>query len=604
MHTVIVSSLLLLWTTSTQVAAHGMMNFPIPRALPGDQQNGFTYARSASNRNFDMHPDPDINCAYLPKGPVFTQVLAPGPATVDYTITAWHMGGCKVYISKDGQKTWQEIGSDPTCGVQSANPTGRGSINVVIPDGTYNAVLRWYYLADNGGAPNEFFNNCADIQVSATGGTNVHDKVEFLGGGGSGFVPLAKSPSQYYDASCPVAGQTLCSGNKNFINQCISLAAGNGWAGGSSWLAYQCPPGATCQSVNGVDACTGGAASGSNPLPQPPPVIVPTAVVPTYLPPAPTVVAGNGGGAPCAQSGELRLPIPEGQNCESVKKACQSQCTSNQLYNIEYNRCYSESESTAVQWCQCNGVTWYGAAFGKATKACPSSPSEPDVPAEPQVPAPGPTTTAAGISYPPPPAPEPTQPVVTDKPPAPAPPQAGTTVAPVYTQQPPAPVPPPQQPATTAVAPVYTQNPPPAPLPPVTTATAAPVYTQAPPAPLPPVTTATAAPVYTQAPPAPLPPVTTATAAPVYTQAPPAPQPVPPKATTTAAATTTAVSPIASKTTSCTTTTTITTTTTTKPAYVPEAPATVTKTTAPPAAATVTRAPGTATKKKCPPKAQ
>ncbi|KAJ3073624.1 hypothetical protein HDU98_001097, partial [Podochytrium sp. JEL0797] len=108
-----------------QATAHGMMSWPIMRIQPGDQQNGFTYARSASNRNANSHPDPDINCSYLPKGPVFTQTMAPGAATVEHEITAHHNGGCIIYLSRDNQKTWETIGTDPTCGIKTQNPTGR-----------------------------------------------------------------------------------------------------------------------------------------------------------------------------------------------------------------------------------------------------------------------------------------------------------------------------------------------------------------------------------------------------------------------------------------------------------------------------------------------
>ncbi|KAJ3018069.1 UNVERIFIED_CONTAM: hypothetical protein HDU68_011349 [Siphonaria sp. JEL0065] len=413
--------------STSQVTAHGLMNWPISRIQPGDQQNGYTYGRSAANRNTGVHAHPDINCAYLPKGPVFTQVMAPGPATIDYTITAWHQGGCIVYLSRDNQQTWENIGEDPTCGVQSANPTGRGSVNVVIPDGSYQAVLRWYYLADNGGAPNEFFNNCADVVVSPAG-TNTHAKVEFLGG------------------------------HKNFINQCVSLAAGGGWVGGSSWYAYQCPYDATCQSVNGIDTCVGGLN-----LPQPP-VIVPTTsstneATTTIVPPSISTTVPSTEGAPCATANELRLPIPTGQSCTEVKHACQTHCTSNQLYNIKYNRCYSEERNSAIQWCQCNGITWYNTAFGNPTKACPAGSNSEPVPA----PAPQPETTIATTTIDDAPVPEPesTSTTMEPQPPSPSPisplsaaltPQTVVPEATLPIYNPPAPKP------STAVLPILTAS--------------------------------------------------------------------------------------------------------------------------------------------------
>ncbi|KAJ3028390.1 UNVERIFIED_CONTAM: hypothetical protein HDU68_001784 [Siphonaria sp. JEL0065] len=230
---------------ATQASAHGFMGWPITRILPGDQQNGYSFARAAANRNTAVHPDADINCQYLPKGPVFTQTMAPGVAVVDYTITAFHMGGCNVTISRDNQQTWQKIGEDPTCGVQNLNPSGRGTININIPDGTYSAVIRWTYEAANGGNPNEIFNNCADVNV-APSGSNQHLQVEMLAGSSPWTVQLPKTPWQFQRPG------------SSFINQCVSLAAGGGFAGGSSYYQYQCPYGSTCQTVNGVDACVGG----------------------------------------------------------------------------------------------------------------------------------------------------------------------------------------------------------------------------------------------------------------------------------------------------------------------------------------------------------
>ncbi|KAJ3013182.1 UNVERIFIED_CONTAM: hypothetical protein HDU68_000829 [Siphonaria sp. JEL0065] len=390
-----------------QAAAHGMMNFPIMRIQPGDQQNGYTFARAASNRNTGVHASPDISCAYLPKGPVFTQVLASGILQVDYTITAFHNGGCIIYLSKDDQKTWQKIGEDKACGVQAKNPTGRASVTATLPAGNYNAVLRWSYTADNGGSPNEIFNNCADISVSPTG-TNKHEKVEFLGAPASGFVALAKSPAKYFDSSCPIAGATLCSQNTAFINKCVSLAAGGGWTGGSSWYAYQCPFGSTCKNVNGVDLCVGGSlppvpvktttkvsppkttkkttkttTKTTKPAPKPKttkksstttqavPKPKTTAKLPA-TPKPPTETGVPSGGKPCTTAQALVLPIPKGMTCVDVKHACQTFCLNNKMYNVERNQCFGENGVTATQWCQCDGKVYYGVAFGKPTAQCPT----------------------------------------------------------------------------------------------------------------------------------------------------------------------------------------------------------------------------------------
>ncbi|KAI8609782.1 hypothetical protein BC830DRAFT_1148887 [Chytriomyces sp. MP71] len=381
----------------SQVSAHGMLNWPIVRIQPGDQQNGYTYSKAASNRNTNVHANPDINCSYLPKGPVFTQTMKPGPATIDYTITAWHNGGCIVYLSRDNQQTWEQIGVHGTCGIQTLNPTGRGSIPIVIPDGTYSAVLRWNWIANNGGAPNEIYNQCADIQVSPLG-SNDHKVVELATGQPTAnFTTILPRTGMY--AGCSTVGATVCAGS-DFINQCVSLPAGGGWAGGMAFYQYQCPNGAQCQTMGRVDKCVGGAADAGGAVPPPPPpsktlegsptpatttnalpvrssVSVPTTTSATL--PAPPLDTR----APCATPGTLLLPIPAGSTCIDVKHACQSFCISKQLYNIDRNQCFGEDgNGNANQWCACNGVTYYNVAFNTPTSACPfGTPATSPVPA-------------------------------------------------------------------------------------------------------------------------------------------------------------------------------------------------------------------------------
>ncbi|ORY50420.1 hypothetical protein BCR33DRAFT_762746 [Rhizoclosmatium globosum] len=247
------STLLAFAAAAVQVSAHGIMVWPIARALPGDQQQGYTYGKGAINVNLAPHPAYDINCNYLPPGPVFTQTLAPGPAVVDWTITAFHNGGCNVTISTDNQKTWQLLGQDPKCGIApQAGTKGSGHIPITIPavpagKTQYNAILRWTYTANNGGQPaNEAFASCADVVISTTG-SNTHTFMDILPSTPSatdGMLP--KSPWQFWDTSCK-AGNLMCTTNPNFIQQCISLAASGGWNGGSSWYEYQCPNGTTCK---------------------------------------------------------------------------------------------------------------------------------------------------------------------------------------------------------------------------------------------------------------------------------------------------------------------------------------------------------------------
>ncbi|KAI9336147.1 hypothetical protein BDR26DRAFT_865226 [Obelidium mucronatum] len=258
----IVPALVLAIAAANQVAAHGILAWPISRGLPQDQQQGYTYMMGAINVNLGPHPNYSSLCNYLPAGPVFTQDLTGGAATVEWNLMNSHQGGCIVYISRDKEATWQEIGRDPTCGIAPEASSKRGSIPVTIPAGDYNAVIRWSYVSNNGGQPqNEAFGGCADVRVSSTG-SNQHNNPLLLAQSVASELP--RDSPNYWDQSC-TAGSFQCGSNKNYIAQCISLAASGGWNGGSGWYQYQCPYGATCQRVNGADACVGGV----SPSPKP-----------------------------------------------------------------------------------------------------------------------------------------------------------------------------------------------------------------------------------------------------------------------------------------------------------------------------------------------
>ncbi|ORY53855.1 hypothetical protein BCR33DRAFT_732636 [Rhizoclosmatium globosum] len=126
--------LLLVASLLTLTNAHGFMQWPLPRLVPGDANNGYQVARSAST-------DP---CHGLAAGSVLTSPLTGGSASIDYVVTAAHNGGCTVFI--DRGKGWETIGSDPSCG----STPHSGSISVNIPSGDYSAVIRWFYQSDNG----------------------------------------------------------------------------------------------------------------------------------------------------------------------------------------------------------------------------------------------------------------------------------------------------------------------------------------------------------------------------------------------------------------------------------------------------------------------
>ncbi|KAJ3414720.1 hypothetical protein HDV05_006157 [Chytridiales sp. JEL 0842] len=199
------------------------MLFPYPRLLPGDDANGFTYARSAV--------PPEETCQRLPRGATRTQVLKGGvPLQVDWDITAAHMGDCSIFLDLLDGRGWRLLAKAVGCG-NSAIP---GSVTVTLPPGNYPAVLRWYYLADNNPGQtgnvyiNEVFNNCADIQVSDTG-SNTHPTLFGAVGGG------------VYE-KCAMEDDQQCTGTNSFA----------GWkqCGAGRWVPKTCPSNLQCyQSV-------------------------------------------------------------------------------------------------------------------------------------------------------------------------------------------------------------------------------------------------------------------------------------------------------------------------------------------------------------------
>lgn len=213
------------------IAAHGRMTWPLPRLLPGDASNGYTYARTAST-------DP---CQNLPEGPVLTPAFVGGAARVDYVITAAHKGGCTIFLDKRDGSGWVSIGSDPNCGASAHS----GTINVEIPPGNYSAVLRWYYETNN--YSGELFNNCADIIVSSTGGTSQHESaVESLQPTLSSSTTLSPTSTSEYtgilrDApspsptskSCQTIGAMRCVDNNPQVFQIC--------APGDTWVTMNCP---------------------------------------------------------------------------------------------------------------------------------------------------------------------------------------------------------------------------------------------------------------------------------------------------------------------------------------------------------------------------
>lgn len=192
------------------VNAHGMVTVPQIRLLSGDAGNGFTFARSRA-------PIPSDGCQNLPRESPWSHVMTGGSAKLSYIITAAHRGGCSVYISKyDGN--WQMIGSDPNCGQTEHS----GVINMNIPSGDYEAVLRWEYVSDNGSG--EMFENCMDVKVSSAG-TNNYD--------------LPADPSMFQ--KCAASDDMTCTG----------VSDHRGWSqcGPGVWVPKLCPFNTACYQI-------------------------------------------------------------------------------------------------------------------------------------------------------------------------------------------------------------------------------------------------------------------------------------------------------------------------------------------------------------------
>ncbi|KAJ3025540.1 UNVERIFIED_CONTAM: hypothetical protein HDU68_007053 [Siphonaria sp. JEL0065] len=257
------------------VNAHGFMVWPISRYVPGDTDNGYSFARAAS-------PDP---CHGVSQGSVLTPALTGGSAVIDYVITAPHLGGCTVYI--DRGNGWETIGYDPSCGTSAHT----GQIQVTIPSGDYNAVIRWFYKSENGSG--ELFNTCSDITVSSTG-TNAHtaDVVSF--------------------APCTQLDDRQCTGTSLDITyqQCAAVLNGVG-----TWFQKSCAEGKRCVQTIASDPARGilgAVACGyGNPVPAPSPDPSPSpSVSPSPAPVSPSPAPVSPSPAPVSPSPAPVSPSP------------------------------------------------------------------------------------------------------------------------------------------------------------------------------------------------------------------------------------------------------------------------------------------------------
>ncbi|KAI8608624.1 hypothetical protein BC830DRAFT_1154534 [Chytriomyces sp. MP71] len=157
-----------------------------------------------------------------------------------------------------------------------------------------------------------------------------------------------------------------------------------------------------CADVNVSSFGASGNTSVPSRAPQPP-IPSPTSPSPQRNPSTP--------GTPCRTPGAFLQPLPAGTTCVDVKHECQSLCIRKQQYNIERNQCFGETGANAMQWCACNGVTYYDVASGAATTACPSGNGASSPPPAPPAPVPAPAPVPdTPKPQPPMPAPQPNTP--------------------------------------------------------------------------------------------------------------------------------------------------------------------------------------------------
>merc|ERR1719454_2134220 len=97
-----------------------------------------------------------------------TQVAAGGTLSLQWTMTALHVGDCSVYISYDvdlprSQQRYVKIANLPDC---KSYPGKLITIPSSLPAG--RAILRWDWAALHVWPSVEFYVQCADIQISSS----------------------------------------------------------------------------------------------------------------------------------------------------------------------------------------------------------------------------------------------------------------------------------------------------------------------------------------------------------------------------------------------------------------------------------------------------
>ncbi|KAI8048305.1 hypothetical protein BDF22DRAFT_703511 [Syncephalis plumigaleata] len=153
---------LLALTAVSSVAGHGHMSSPTPRGIE----------KLTTNIDDLNNPNSKGLCRGEPEGKV-TSVS--GSVTLQFDITAKHIGQCIVYLLDTNLGNQQKIAEKQDCVTAEKG----GPWTVKLPAGVSGRkVLRWYWKATHL-APNfEYFENCADIDIGGGGGGGSSDNKE------------------------------------------------------------------------------------------------------------------------------------------------------------------------------------------------------------------------------------------------------------------------------------------------------------------------------------------------------------------------------------------------------------------------------------------
>ncbi|KAI9592184.1 hypothetical protein BDF19DRAFT_223665 [Syncephalis fuscata] len=151
------AAVLLAVSTISNVSAHGYMNYPTPRGI----QKLSTMVDDVKN------PNTKGKCRGEPAGQVTN--ISGSSVTLQFTITAPHIGPCSVYLLDENLGNEQKIADKNDC----AAPGKVGPWTVNLPAGVSGRkVIRWHWKASHLAPQIENYEQCADIMIGGGGGSS------------------------------------------------------------------------------------------------------------------------------------------------------------------------------------------------------------------------------------------------------------------------------------------------------------------------------------------------------------------------------------------------------------------------------------------------